>query len=398
MAFTAPQDRVATRGTINILLADSKGAVLVTDSRASDLFGKKVNDSSQKLFQLDDQTVCSIAGFGYDPGPHRELSEAAGGVIQAYADGLKESRSSLDFHDKTFALAWELGMRLAGLETAYQYAKNSRAPRTDDMTILFVGFDKGGQLNVEKLAIAVVPSGAPGSKPQFHGEVSQMEFHTVGQAFVALTAGIDDDAKIRLKHPSVFKNETGLHLYAESLREGKAAQLPIGELEGLARTLELDVADATTVVGGPIQVARLQNKSIALSLPDDLSTSRPPYTNGILVGSGAEGFPFFLAIYTEPHTVFVDFHCVNSAFRLDEMILLGGRYEGCNFFFDGGEFYRDPTVSVNGGKLILGPHVDRDSYFFRRAHELMPELEVIDYQQLPNAKEIATRMFRGLPQ
>jgi 20S proteasome alpha/beta subunit len=67
-----------TRGTINILLANSNGMVLVTDSRASNRLGQKVKDRSQKLFKIDAAMVCSIAGFGSDPGPHGITRETAG--------------------------------------------------------------------------------------------------------------------------------------------------------------------------------------------------------------------------------------------------------------------------------------------------------------------------------
>jgi 20S proteasome alpha/beta subunit len=51
-----------SHGTINILLANDNGIVLVTDSRATALDGGHF-DTSVKLFRLDESTVCSIAGL-----------------------------------------------------------------------------------------------------------------------------------------------------------------------------------------------------------------------------------------------------------------------------------------------------------------------------------------------
>jgi hypothetical protein len=65
-----------THGTINIVLANQNGAIVETDSRLS--YKGVPKGEGQKLFQLDDHTVCAIAGFytaplpqflGYSPTP-----------------------------------------------------------------------------------------------------------------------------------------------------------------------------------------------------------------------------------------------------------------------------------------------------------------------------------------
>ncbi|MFC5863909.1 hypothetical protein ACFPT7_16490 [Acidicapsa dinghuensis] len=390
--------KVPTTGTVNVLLANSNGITIVTDSRASGPNGEIVNDKSQKLFQLDAQTVCSIAGFGADPGPYRKLGESAAGVIVAFSEGLANPPKHLSFRQKVSALTWELAERLAGLESEWQYAQHSRPPRNDTLVMLFAGFDLDGTPTVAKIEVSVIPEPVSGAKFQFHGKVTKIEYERVGRRLITYTSGVDEAAKERLKHPEAFKEEKGLQAYEQALRTGKTADMTIEGLETLARSLEFVVAGRTPVVGGPAQLASLHDNKVTVTLPDDLIRFPPPFTNGILVGSGASGSPLSLAIYTEPHTVFVDFHCDHSAFRLDDMMLIGGVYEGCNFFFNGGEFYRDPSVIVRGGRLIIGPRVDTSNYYYRKAHESMPELEVVSYKQLPNADTVTNRMFNYLPQ
>ena len=89
-----------------------------------------------------------------------------------------------------------------------------------------------------------------------------------------------------------------------------------------------------------------------------------------------------------PHVVLVNASCTNAAIILDGATLIGGKYVGCNFYYDGEDFYRDSTVVVEQGHLILGPHVSADSYFFERAHKSMPELKPITYRSLPDAESI----------
>ena len=110
--------------TINILLANGNGMVLVTDSRASNQFGR-ANDRSQKLFHIDSSTVCSIAGFGTDAGPHGTIKETAGGDISSAIEGLAQSHSTLSFRDKISAFTSLLSSRLSALETEYASAAKS---------------------------------------------------------------------------------------------------------------------------------------------------------------------------------------------------------------------------------------------------------------------------------
>jgi hypothetical protein len=91
-----------SHGTINILLANRNGMVLITDSRASFTLGH--DDHAQKLFRIDLVTVCSIAGFGADPGPNVSIRETAGGDILSAIDGLSTSGVNISFQRKVSSL------------------------------------------------------------------------------------------------------------------------------------------------------------------------------------------------------------------------------------------------------------------------------------------------------
>ena len=54
-------------GTVNIVLANANGIVALTDSNQTYMVGSEPFTHSkpgQKLFRIDDRTVCTIAGFG----------------------------------------------------------------------------------------------------------------------------------------------------------------------------------------------------------------------------------------------------------------------------------------------------------------------------------------------
>lgn len=62
-----PKDQThITHGTVNVYLANKNGLVVVTDSKLS---GDPRVPFGQKLFKIDDHTICTIAGWFSDSGP-----------------------------------------------------------------------------------------------------------------------------------------------------------------------------------------------------------------------------------------------------------------------------------------------------------------------------------------
>jgi hypothetical protein len=71
-------------GTLNVVLANKNGAVVLTDSMLSDESGPvpipRPETPGQKLFQLDDKTICAIAGFASVPRIFPEFSPSVSAV------------------------------------------------------------------------------------------------------------------------------------------------------------------------------------------------------------------------------------------------------------------------------------------------------------------------------
>src|SRR5258706_9342798 len=57
-----PPDDFVVHGTINVALGNENGIVVLTDSMLT-AGAQQRPDPGQKLFKLDDRTVCAIAGF-----------------------------------------------------------------------------------------------------------------------------------------------------------------------------------------------------------------------------------------------------------------------------------------------------------------------------------------------
>ena len=64
------------RGTVNILLANKNGLVAITDSKL--VMGNDPAGYAQKLFRIDDHTLCTIAGWYSWSGGRAGVSTQAG--------------------------------------------------------------------------------------------------------------------------------------------------------------------------------------------------------------------------------------------------------------------------------------------------------------------------------
>ena len=132
-------------------------------------------------------------------------------------------------------LAFQLSDRLAFLETEYEYAEKSvpaRPRSTDELIILFAGFDLDGKVWVAKVDIAVRATPRPNSSSlEFRGEVSAPTITPVGNDLIYLTSGVDESARHRLESPSAFQAELELKDYNEAVRHQDTTNLSMDQLE-----------------------------------------------------------------------------------------------------------------------------------------------------------------------
>jgi hypothetical protein len=167
------------------------------------------------------------------------------------------------------------------LETDYEYAQ--KAPGTpsrskQEIILLFAGHDKEGTA-IAKVVITVNPTQTIDSHRIFEGSV-HAEFKPVVKDLVYFTAGVDDTVKYRLESPAAFDAEAELNDYRNAVRDGKTANLSVEQLESLARYLEKD-ASGYSVVGGPVQIAKVVDKQVQVDLPPNLIKTGPPYSTNL---------------------------------------------------------------------------------------------------------------------
>jgi hypothetical protein len=110
------EDEAVVHGTINVVLGNEHGIVVLTDSRLTNAqTGQPLPTPSQKLFRLDDHTVCAIAGFAAAPAaspvsdPVPDLDTSTSAVIHEYIrQSAAQGPQSISERVKILALLFEV--------------------------------------------------------------------------------------------------------------------------------------------------------------------------------------------------------------------------------------------------------------------------------------------------
>lgn len=395
-----PQRHAATspgsHGTINILLANGRGIVLITDSRATYSDGQH-RDDSPKLFELDNHTVCSIAGFATDPGPFPEMRLEIAGAIRSFREGLAHNYAPLSFRDKAGALAEFLRARLDLLVYGYQTAGVFRSMTDFGLQVLIAGYDLDGSADEASVEIGASRISSDSRDGLVAMEVKNISVSEVDDRFSFRTAGIDDSVQSRLKAPGAFLDEPAISSLYSALKRDEGATMSIDDLANLAKYLEKDAAQ-NPHIGGPIQIAELQKGDVVMRTPNKLFVGAAPKPLILVVQSSSigPGFLYHSPGLTYAMTAYINDSCMNSRIRLDGAIIYSGEFDGCIFFYNGGLFERGARAVITSGLLVLGPKAQEGSVAASEAMRKLPELKPVSYNELPLSENLK-RLLWGPP-
>jgi hypothetical protein len=407
--MATPQETpTSTHGTINLLLANRNGTLLITDSRISNGDYQPKSDHAQKLFQLDDKTVCSIASFYSDTGPvlfqpatpdgRFVLFQSIDGMIQSFKRGLRPNLSVLQ---KADALAQYIGYSLALLENAKR-ASSSHSGPTYPQELVVVGYDADGSQMAVKRVISV--RGDDTNNPRngpVHYNIEQTETHRIDNQFFYIVAGVKDFAKPRLDHPDAesYSTESELTLYRVAHLRNEQSSLTLEQMKALAYYLESKsekgvAAWLKPVIGGGIQEAILLDGKVTLfppKTPFDPYPDSPP-TNVFINASTSGAFLLFGS--HRYMNVLINSSCnAPGGVILDNAVILGGVYDHCYLYFDGRAFYLDPeNVSVRSATLVIGPH-SNDQAVDLAVASLPLNISILCWKDLPAIPQNIQRAF-----
>ena len=127
-------------GTINVILGNENGIVVLTDSMITLTNGQQSKVPAQKLFKLDDRTVCTFAGFAFAQGSGDFLYTRTSEIIQEFSRQLFQSSQPVSLAEKIQALSYLFTNQLTALANARDGARSVTDPRIYTIYLTVVGY------------------------------------------------------------------------------------------------------------------------------------------------------------------------------------------------------------------------------------------------------------------
>lgn len=264
------------RGTVNVFLANQNGLVVVTDSRLSN--GMRAVDRGQKLFQIDDHTVCSIAGWYSAAGPliKPDISGnpsypaylAVSDIIQTTISSIFEDSSTLSIERKMKLLSNIIAFSL--LISASIYDANGITQSKDQLEmrseVTIAGYNDKGILEI--LQTDLIPNIQNGKIVEYNAKEYPAVYITKSTGFISVIRGIPDTANSILGgyFPAMYSadNYAFLGFFKNAIDKGEGNSLSLLDLELFAREIERHTAlKNPELVGDDQQIAILENGKVS---------------------------------------------------------------------------------------------------------------------------------------
>jgi hypothetical protein len=340
-------------GTINVVFANRNGVVVLTDSMITD-GNRQLAEPGQKLFRIDDKTVCAFAGFFSGGAGFSELYIQSGGIIQDYAAKLAKQRLSIRMEDKLRTLSFLFQRHLRALSLARWSVGLQTKPELYTVLLTLVGYDIDGVLKVGTIQIDGTYGTPEGNLKDFGVVQAPDDFRywVIGERAIA------DEI---LANPENFPQQA-IARYAAALRRDNGRSLQLSDLEALA----VEIKDLTSLrspsVGGPNQLAIFFAGSLQTFQQPPFSSPRSPIDFMIVANNYFEGG---LPVKSNVALLVASNAFANAELRLDNTYFLGNRIKNSTLIFDGGLLRFDSSNTLVNCKLVAGPRVNRDSQEFK---------------------------------
>jgi hypothetical protein len=326
-----------SRGTVNIALANAKGIVLLTDS-VQTIPGPSGTQytTAQKLFRLDDKTVCSIAGFAAEtfPGsPH--LNTDVAGIMADFKEQLITHPVSR-LEAKLRAIGHMVGFYIDLIANRNEVKSGPGTPvREFAFEVIVTGYDIDGKAKLEKLVITPVVRTAPDGH-NYWSHTFSIQDVTLGSKLVDLLSGARFVSQDVLDHPQTF-DASIVRKYENAKTNDGGESLTLDDIAELASYMASQTASKDKRVGGPDQIATMAEGSILKFAQPHFPTPPSPLHFALMVGLKVTGgLPMQIA--GDAHFLWIRSEFVGIP--MPGLVLDGNFFYGCDV--------RDSIVSYSG--------------------------------------------------
>jgi hypothetical protein len=378
-----------THGTVNIFLANKNGLVAVTDSRLSN--SNSFVDSGQKLFKIDNRTICTIAGWFSDPGPVIRADADSGPGLPAYLAVPQIMNKFISETTPYFAnlerTADVLGVEfMSALKAAAEIDKYAGIqPNHSESQITIAGFDDNQELHI--LQRNIVPIIDNGSIVDYRGVRLPTLTLNGTSGMISVIRGIPTTAQSILNGSHhLLSSDAILGYLKDSLAKDNGASLSLHDMEQIAKQIaRVTAQEHSNEVGGPLQIAKLaagkvasfeQPITVTYPVPTSIVDGRFEGASGKNVGQGFQNDSHNFILLLKGVTL------INSGQKLDNAFIFGSTIDGCALTYGGSpNSILDKSNTVTNSTLTLLPGADADSQFIMQIKIDFPSLRIIDQQR-----------------
>jgi len=352
------QDQFET-GTVNIILANPNGIVVVTDSMET---GDGPPNNAQKLMRLDDQSVVTLAGFA---GAHGFLRLDVMGILAEFKDQLATNGGNPSFDEKLKAISFLIGRYMAAFVNAREVVQPGQQPAPFRVHIFIAGFDTDGIAKIGSLWLRVRPvtlddrgiAWQVDGEPQVSPVGSPLQdCKLIANSMEYCVAGFYDVTNKIMDNSRNYAGSPGINPLLRAIA-GSKTPMKLIDLEALAKFLSKRThIQHPDKVGGPDQVAVFKARTIAkLEVPLFPPPSKPiPFILIIDVHSlrfGPGG-----GIGAEPGTAIVWIRDTIWGYQqlvLDGNLFIGNEIRDSYVVYGGGSTFFDRSNKVANSTLHL---------------------------------------------
>lgn len=365
---TAIEPGPSFRGTINIVAANDLGIVVLTDSMLTGtwiangvLHSRQLPTPGQKLFLIDDRTVCAFAGFASaDTSSLPDFLNSISAIMGRYQDRLRHI-GPLSISAKLEELEVLLTYYLTGIANIRDGSKG------EDYTfqLLLAGYDVDGTPKIGRLVLGTVVEPVRAGT-LLKSVTNERNVFPITHRQMICVNGINNLALEILRSTNAWRADPAVPACEQSASDQEL--LSIEQMKALAISLKQRTADQYPQVGGPNQIAVLTNGRVLqpVDQPPFPPITPSEFTFRIISGQKVDGGdPRKPILYGIVMNGYVGLYFKNEFIHVKQE--LDNTYYGANTFRDciltyrGGKTRFEKSNEVVDSDLEIAAGVSRDS-------------------------------------
>jgi hypothetical protein len=338
-------------GTIDVVLANKNGMVVLTDSMLT-ADGKQLLTPGKKLFRLDDLSVCAIAGIIATPsGSYRELDLSTVAIIDDYARKVSVG-PPVTIVQKLRELTFLLNVNLSAVENIQVANGKSLNPDRYTLQLTVAGYDTDGILKIGKVTLRSRNSGG-----YFDSAIESGGVRPVQDRLEKEFSGMPDKADSIMAHPEAALDDEAVSTYAASLKQDGGKSLGLEQMIELATRLKYYSSIVHPEVGGPNQIAILQDGKITSFSQPAFANSAPALKFSLVVASS---FSRSGVLFTGS-VIFVRCSWDFIPVPIDGRFFISNEFRNVLLIYNGGPLHFDATNKIIDSDLVVGRAVTQYS-------------------------------------